>query len=261
MPPEAVDPATKAASKAEFAARVRSGQVSPADSLPPALLSDVLEYLDVGEFSLAARTCRLWRAAAALPSAWSHSSKRGADEDGAFAEKPAGNGLWSRSVPDERNIIGPIDSTESAWLGRVLTLKFSQPEAHPALLPSLLIWRNCTAVVVTHTPELCYDREDQEHCLAAIAYLPRLETLAACFHDVAPQLVNAMLEKAGSHLRRFSSAVSQRVHTSISARWSSSRCPRSITCLASRCPLCISSVESPCSTAASRTNSQRQSSC
>ena len=70
VPMAPVDLAAVAAAQVEFGLRVQAGEVRAAELLNSAQLSGVMQFLSMKDFSVAGRTCRAWRSAASLPSAW-----------------------------------------------------------------------------------------------------------------------------------------------------------------------------------------------
>ena len=119
-----VDRVARVAAYADFDARVRAGEVCVAELLNTAQLSEVMEFLDVRDFSFAGRACRGWRAAAALPSAWGI-KRSAADAETAYDPTPS---LGAQLCPVGSSAWATAPGTVFAASGRALTISWQAPE-------------------------------------------------------------------------------------------------------------------------------------
>lgn len=198
VPAPPVDLVARAAAHAAFDARVRAGEVRSAELLNAAQLSGVLTFLDRRDFSFAGRSCRAWRAAACLPSAWTLKS----------------NSSAAPSVDRDSERVGSwleLDGSRlSPWSfeghTRILRIWGLSPQMSPAILPQAPLWKHACAmhVIQLQSQGPAFGAlPSSDDAIATISAMARLEAL-----DVSWRLCNDMAEiaacmsVAGPRLRR-----------------------------------------------------------
>ena len=211
VPSPPIDKAAVAAAHAAFDARVRAGKVTAAELLNGGQLSGVFRFLSSRDFSLAARSCRSWRAAAALPSAWGFSTPNSSSPSSPIGECAPPSPGWTLGL---FRLLGQGVDLMPPHADRLLSFSDQSPELSTDILPQLSLWRHARGLVLHLNPQPSFSvywsanlvaaqRHAHEAPLRALQCLSRLETLVT---DWTPYTytggVVAAMANVGPRLRR-----------------------------------------------------------
>ena len=147
VPTPAVTLEAREAAFADFEARILAGDVCSAELLNSSQLSVVMQFLTMHDFCAAARTCRAWRAAASLPSAWPPVERteikcelKGSSVD---TDKPNRNARQYGVI---------LSSKKLHARSRRLKMADTQPQCSLSILPHLHILKHARALDLQMQP-------------------------------------------------------------------------------------------------------------